>query len=248
MTDRELAKQINENLYPEVTASGSLSNALARALAEIGSPLTASVTINFIPLARVAGGSRFCQMCIAAHERLFMSDFSNLGVTYGKALCRDLNEAARAIHFWIIETPDLAAMRQRFNFFTPSEQGLAHEAGNAVEHGWNGLLARWAKSEVANNMSPLRLIQAASQHAELRQLIPFTSLYSLHFSRTTGFPFTSDCPFASPTGDGRFRVYSPGGKVIGEGNVEQAIEMLISNLPPNCGRAVSGTAEDFRES
>ena len=58
----ELAKGINVDLYPDVAAAGSLSDALGKALAELGSPLHATAQINFIPFARAEGGSRFCQM------------------------------------------------------------------------------------------------------------------------------------------------------------------------------------------
>src|SRR6185503_9104919 len=102
--------------------------------------------------------------------------------------------------------------------------------------------------------SPLPLIEAAMQQPELRQLFPFTSLYSLHFSRTTGFPFTNDCPYAVPIENSRFRVYKPRGEdftamgeTIGEGDVTEAIAMLVSNLPPDCGPAVEGTAKDLEE-
>jgi len=245
MTYQELTKQIDDALYPDVSAAGGLANALGQALAAMGSPLEASATISFIPFARVEGGSRFCQTYIVKEERLFTFDFWTDGVTYGKGATRDLNKAAQAIHFWIIEEPDIAAMKNRFSFFTPSEKALAHEAGKAVEYQWDELLTQWAKQVASDALSPLPLIQAGSKHPELRQLFPFTSLYSLHFSRTTGYPFTSDCPFANPIGDRRFRVYSASRDVIGEGNVDEVIGMLKSNLPLNCGPAVNGTAENL---
>jgi hypothetical protein len=242
----ELAKQINADLYPEISAAGSLSNALGQALADIGSPLQCASEMNFIPLARVEGGSRFCQMYIAAHERLFIFDFWTKGVGYGNGSCSDLNDAAQAIHFWITEEPNIAAMQDRFTLFTPTEQARSHEAGEAVDYQWEKLSARWAKYGADFAHSPLPLIEAASKRPELRQLFPFTSMSSLHFSRTTGYPFTNDCPWAIPIGDGRYRAHQAGGSdVIGEGDAEEVIAMLVANLPPDCGPAVEGTAEDL---
>lgn len=253
----ELAKGINVDLYPEVGAAGDLSNALGKALADVGSPLQAAAQINFIPFARTESGSRFCQMYIAAHERLFIFDFWFKGVSYGRGSSSSLNEAAQAMHFWIIEQPDIAQMQKRFSFFEPEEKAIAHEAGRAVEFQWERLLKTWARDETNRDaISPLPLIEAAMKQPELRQLYPFTSLYTLHFSRTTGYPFTNDCPFAGPIGNGRFRVYRPSppmsdpehmGEVIGEGNAEETVAMLVSNLPPNCGPAVEGTATDLPE-
>lgn len=34
-------------------------------------------------------------------------------------------------------------------------------------------------------------------------------------------------------------------KLIGEGNAEEAIAMLVANLPSNCGAAIAGTADDL---
>jgi len=63
-------------------------------------------------------------------------------------------------------------------------------------------------------------------------------------SRTTGYPFTSDRPFATPLGDWRFRVQAVRGTAIGEGDVDEVIAMLISNLPRDCSPAIESTAED----
>ena len=195
-------------------------------------------------------------MYIAAHERLFIFDFWFRGVGYGKGSTPNLHDAAQAIHFWIIEQPDLARMQDRFSFFAPEPQGLAHEAGRAVEYQWERLRKSWSRTAEGkpDAMSPLPLIEAALQQHELRQLFPFTSLYSLHFSRTTGYPFTNDCPFAVPLGDNRFRVYKPRGgdytaqgEIVGEGDVNEVIAMLVANLPPDCSPAVEGTAMDLEE-
>ena len=97
-----------------------------------------------------------------------------------------------------------------------------------------------------NKYSPIPLIKAAMKRPELRQLFPYTSLNSLCFSRTTGYPFTHDCPVIEPQGNRRYKVRMPRSQeVIGEGTVDEAIEMTIKHLPENCGPAVSGTADDF---
>lgn len=94
--------------------------------------------------------------------------------------------------------------------------------------------------------SPLPLIKAAMKRSELRQLYPYTSLTQLCFSRTTGYPFTKDCPVIQPQGDGTYAVYMPNSQeFLGEGTVEEVLDIAVKNLPPNCGPAVSGTADDF---
>ena len=92
----------------------------------------------------------------------------------------------------------------------------------------------------------MAIVLEAANRPELRRLYPFTSVETLHFSRTTGFPFTRDCPFAVPIEGGRFRVMAADRKlVLGEGDAVQAADMLVANLPRNCGPAIHGTAESF---
>lgn len=94
--------------------------------------------------------------------------------------------------------------------------------------------------------SPIPLIKAAMKRPELRRLFPFTSLNTLCFSRTTGYPFTNDCPKVAAKGNGKYCVYAPGSfEIIGEGTINEVMEVIINNLPSNCGAAVYGTADDF---
>src|SRR5258708_4271848 len=99
----------------------------------------------------------------------------------------------------------------------------------------------------------------------LRRLFPFTSLVWLCFSRCTGYPFSGDCPSvcssrwipdlaARPTPEQRaalgsekpYTVADSKGRFLGEGNAAEAIELIVRHLPPNCGPAVQGTADDLR--
>ena len=186
---------------------------------------------------------------------MFLFDFWSKGVGCGRGSTSSLSDAAQAIHFWIVEQPNLAQMERRFSFFIPDEQAIAHEAGRVVEYQWGKLLETWrvrANPEL-DAISPLPLIEAAMKQPELAQLFPFTSMHTLHFSRTTGYPFTIDCPFAEPIGNNRFRAYKgrkdvgDRGEVIGEGTAEEVAAMLVAHLPPNCGPAVDGTAKDLKE-
>ncbi|AUY54370.1 hypothetical protein EH183_21530 [Streptomyces sp. CB01881] len=91
------------------------------------------------------------------------------------------------------------------------------------------------------------LVEAAHAEPKLRQLYPFTSHWSLHFTTCTGYPFTWVVPFVDPLRDGRYRVCGPDrGTVIGEADTaEQAIALVISHLPTSIGPAVAGTARDL---
>lgn len=55
-------------------------------------------------------------------------------------------------------------------------------------------------------------------------------------------------PFVVPLSDGGFRVHGPSREtVLGKADTaEQAVALVVSGLPANCGPAVAGTANDQR--
>lgn len=280
----EVLKEVDATLYPDIIEAGSINAALSQNLANIGSHLVAdkSPVNKFMPYVSVEEGSRFSQTQLGVGQRLFLTDFWSQGVMFGSGSSDNLSDIARAIHAWIVEKPSIEKMTLLFKFFSPTKDGLAHEAGTYVELQWKGLLESWRVSENPfkirsrkqlssflfsrtlqeklrlmngyftyllhsnKKYSPIPVIKAAMKRPELRRLFPYTSLTRLCFSRTTGYPFTHDCPVIEPQGNGRYSVYMPNSQeIIGEGTADQAVEMVVKNLPPNCGPAVNGTADDF---
>jgi hypothetical protein len=55
-------------------------------------------------------------------------------------------------------------------------------------------------------------------------------------------PFSYDCPHITPDGNGRFVVGKHNGQVLGTGDADRALALVLENLPPNCGPAIHGTA------
>jgi len=247
----EALKEIDKTLYPDIAEAGSLDIAISKHLSALGSRLVAegTETSKVLLYARVEAAPRFSQIYIAAEQRLFLFDFWSEGVLFGNASCENIIEVARSIHAWIADKLSLEQMSRMFVFFSPSESGKAHEAGIFVEHKWQALLENWRVMESSfstPDYAPTRLIEAAMKRPQLRQLFPYTSLTRLCFSRTTGFPFTKDCPSMEPQGNGKYIVYMPiSHEAIDELTAEETIEIAIKHLPPNCGPAINGTAEDF---
>jgi hypothetical protein len=91
----------------------------------------------------------------------------------------------------------------------------------------------------------LPLIVAARKSQELCQLFPFTSHQCLCLSRCTGYPYSGDCPHAVPIKRGEYQVFEASGNVVGSGDAERAVQLLVQHLPPNCGPATKGTAHDL---
>jgi hypothetical protein len=94
--------------------------------------------------------------------------------------------------------------------------------------------------------------RAAFAEPRLRMLYPLVSHGSLQFSRCTKFPWSRDIPALFRRARGGFtvlRLNEPVGsdrQTVGESEtVEEAIRLIVENLPPGCGPAVTGTADDL---
>jgi hypothetical protein len=234
--------QTLNDLYPDVLARGGLSTALQAELLEIGSALSVSEAgprINSEVYARVASGRRSSQASIAVKERLFLFDFWARGVLLARGQTPHLGEMARAIDTWVASNCSSGKLAAAFAFVVVEPKAAIYERGEEVEERWQSYLQDVGFPELAP------LVEAASRRRELRQLFPFTSLDTLCFSRCTGYPFTGDTPIVRSLKNGRFEVVSPAGAVLGHGDAEEAAALVVAHLPPGCGPAVAGTADDL---
>lgn len=100
----------------------------------------------------------------------------------------------------------------------------------------------------------------------LNKLFPFTSLYTLCFSRCTGYPYdTDDLPNVTPKQfenfapikgvksitvqdrnklETQFVVTKNKSEYLGEGNAAEALKIVKENLPENIQPARKGTADE----
>ncbi len=234
-----ISKNISD-LYPDLIAAGGLAHALQSSLREIGSSLVVTELdkrVNFVVFARVELGTRLSQVYIAAEQRLFLFDFWARGVMLARAETPHLAETARAIDKWVASNCTTADLAASFTFVAVEQKAPVYERGEEVENQWQVFMKSTGFAELA------RFVEAASQRRQLRQLFPHTSLNMFCFSRCTGYPFTRDTPFVRPLKDGRYEVATMSGTVLGRGTAEEAADLVVANLPPNCGPAVPGTAE-----
>ncbi|MFF7969845.1 DUF6193 family natural product biosynthesis protein [Streptomyces sp. NPDC007905] len=86
------------------------------------------------------------------------------------------------------------------------------------------------------------LVRVAYEEPRLRQLFPWVSMWELHFSRCTQYPWSWDVPYIRPQPGGVFKVEGPSRVAfIGEVYTAQAaVAMVADRLPPGCGPAVIG--------
>jgi hypothetical protein len=232
-------------LYPDVEAAGSLAEAVQAALAALGSDLQVTgwphASSQPFAYARAEVGGRFCQIKLAKNERVFLSDFWDQGVCLAHAQSQSLGEIAGAISYWIAGGPHapLAGALPCLQF---NAQAQVHEAGAAAE-----VEARWTeiRDYVRRRMPKLSpLVEELADIPAVRALYPYTSLHWICLSRCTGYPFSGDCPNAACTGDSLYEVQldrTP----LGTGSAAEAARLVAAHLPPGCGPAVQGTAEDL---
>ncbi|WP_283164963.1 DUF6193 family natural product biosynthesis protein [Streptomyces sp. HU2014] len=83
------------------------------------------------------------------------------------------------------------------------------------------------------------MVRAAHAHPRLRVLFPTVSHGSLQLSRCTRSPWTRDVPALFRRSGGGYTIVHFGhGGIIGEPDtIEEAIDLIVANLPPGCGPA-----------
>lgn len=253
--ERGWAKLEHPELYADLQAAGSLAAALWQAAAEEGLDFGAVPTVSSNQLLSVEIGEapRFHRAPLAvmcgASKRSFLVSGWIRGVYTLNGGTSDLREVARAARSWQSGAP-LADIQRDHPWIVVEEMAFAHERGpaEAVAMQWSRLRAQMRDEQFDLG---IRAAEAAYAEPRLRQLFPYTSHWVLCFTRCTGNPFTRDVPciaYASSL-DGyvvRWPGWGDTTRVLGEtGTAEEAVALVVANLPEGTGPAVAGTADDL---
>ncbi|MFI9781806.1 DUF6193 family natural product biosynthesis protein [Streptomyces sp. NPDC051956] len=123
---------------------------------------------------------------------------------------------------------------------------------NTVEAAWHEILST-AGEPSRRETSPLlepfaELVRVAHAEPLLRQLFPWTGMWELHFSRCTEIRYSWDIPYISTLSDGRYYVEGPSRssqRIAETESARAAVAMVIDRLPPPCGPAFIGSAEEL---
>ena len=194
----------------------------------------------------IAFGDRYSQVCTASVRRMFMFGLWDKGVSYGHGKTDSPRAMVDAIAAFVFDRKSVDEMVDRFPFIELGAAARAHEQGKLVEHRWAEYLAWNGESAVRRALLPV--VQETSRQSKLRGLFPFVSLESLHFSRTTGYPYRAIDAWASPAKrNDAYEVFvgePTGPRSLGEGDARWTAETLERAVPDDVGPAVDGTAED----
>ena len=235
-------------MYPELDAAGGLNNALNAEFIKLLSSLrtldNSSLDTRPFSYSRVEKGKKLSQVYLAAHEKLYLPDFWRAGVCLAHGKTTSLGELAKALDFWLCHDPTTKELAEAFAFVPPTEKASVFDEGNEVEYTWVRIQNDHARSELK------AFVDLAIKDEVLSRLFPFTSLFTLCFSRCTGYPYTYDTPTVTPIGKSAFgqrkyEVRMLENQVVGRGSARKALALVKAHLPLGIKPAVKGTAEDL---
>jgi hypothetical protein len=257
------SKTTSQLMYPELEKIGGLQNAINNELERLNSILRVSTDphLEKIPLtyARIENEQKFSQVYINSEEKQYLLDFWKEGVCLAKGQTKNIEELGLALNFWLCKDVTTAELAENFNFVIPNAKAVAFDQNKEVEYTWNYILQDESREELHD------FIKLAIKDNVLNKLFPFTSLYTLCFSRCTGYPYDTDnLPNVTPK---QFEKFAPvedkefnqqdinqsekqfvitinKHKYLGSGNAEEALKIVKGNLPDNVKPARKGTANE----
>jgi hypothetical protein len=265
MLDRILkifkSKEPIQTMYPELDKVGGLLNAINIEFEKLNSTLRVSQDneLDKIPLtyARIENEQKFSQVYIGAEQKIYLPDFWKEGVCLAHGQTKNISDLALVFDFWLCNDITTKQLAEKFSFVSPSDKALAFDNNNEVEYTWNLILQD--RAEIND------FVKLAIKDNVLNKLFPFTSLYTLCFSRCTGYPYDTDnlpnvTPklfenFAPIQGNRniieqginlgtQFVVTKNKNEYLGEGNAEEVLKIVKDNLPDNVQPARKGTADE----
>ncbi len=245
--------------YPDLKEQGSLRKLLQLHLDAIGSTLKVDGKDTTTDgqcscWAFVRSETRMSQPTVAVMERLFLLDFWDRGVCLGHVNTSSPEEAAKLLDAWIGQNTAPRQLKQQFPFVEFSEAADAYVAGAAVyvEQKWERLHKTVVEDKFFSVLASV--VQTAHSHPILGKLMPFTSMNRLGFSQCTGYPFLVPCPFIIPASrpddvsngaESQYEVQDDNGKTLARGNASVIVDYIVSCLPPDCGPAFLGSADEL---
>ncbi len=179
--------------------------------------------------ARIGDAHRHTNVVMGIRERAFTMDFwLSSGVRMAHGNTPALPMVAAATQAWQSGVP-VRDLNAAWPFVRFSELAEAHERGEAVEYTWQ---RHHDNPQQAPHLARLHtFIALAIQEPRLRALLPFTSMGTLSFSNTPGYPHTGDNPRVTPIGEDRYRITRPDGQDLGTADATGSLALVLADLP-----------------
>lgn len=230
--------------YPEIGFERTLGRVLLQIIALSGRHCFLTDESEDLFSARFRKDSRIALVETARNCRTFYSSLSSNGVTLAELMTADLQETARAVALWLIDELTPPEMKARLPEIVLSD--LAFDAATVVTARRNALLSPHPEFPFLPPPEFIVLARGAANRPLLRQLAPVVSLWCfLSFSRTLRYPFATVDGFMQWAGNDRYLALVRNRSLLGEGSLEEVLDIVEGTVPPDVGPAVHGNAHDL---
>jgi len=228
--------------YPELFFKKNLADVFNIEMKKINSELKVDLfdSKNQLHYARYEKYGKFCQIFIAKYKRTFSVDYWKQGVCLAHSSIGNKRNVALSINEWIINNNNIKEFTEKYPFVIFNDIAEDFENNNEVDYSWKKYL-----KEIPKSHPELKdFVFESYKNNKIKKLFPYMSLNNFCFSRCTGYPYTTDCPYVYVE-NGIIIIKNRKGKILGKGNVEESIKIILDNIPDDFSFAVKGIADEL---
>jgi len=227
--------------YPELILKKNLTNVFDSEMRKINPELKIDPSDSKNPLpyyARFEKNEKSCQILLAKHKRAFLVDYWKQGILLANSGINKIKNAALSINEWIMKDNNFREFKEKYPFVIFTDIAEDFENNNEVDYSWKKYL-----KEIPEQHPELQnFVFEAYKNDTIKKLFPFMSLNNFCFSRCTGYPYTTDCPYVCAE-NGKITIKNRKGEILGKTSVEESIKIILDNIPKDFSFAVKGTAD-----
>ena len=229
--------------YPELILKKNLTNVFDREMRKINPELKIEPFDLKNPLpyyAKFEKNEKSCQILLAKNKRVFLVDYWKQGILLANSGIGNKRNAALSINEWLMKDNNFGEFREKYPFVVFTDIAEDFENNNEVDYSWKKYL-----KEIPEHYPELQnFVFAAYKNNTIKKLFPFMSLNNFCFSRCTGYPYTTDCPYVYVE-DGIIIIKNWEGKILGKASVKESIKIILDNIPDDFSFAVKGIVDEI---
>lgn len=217
--------------YPDVAAAGDACRAWQAEFDLLGVPLRARQRqcVNPHRTATVENGELHADLLLSPWKRQFRLVLRAGRTALLHGFAPDLATAADAARRWLSRTPP-GHVAAAWPFLGSVALAQARERGDSRESSWLLLYENHCADRAATRLSAF--VALAFHQPQLRVLRPYTSHWTLCFSRTPRWPYSRYHPTVDPVeAPGRYLVRTRDGRTYDETDAAGALAIVLAELP-----------------
>ncbi|MEU6076253.1 DUF6193 family natural product biosynthesis protein [Micromonospora sp. NPDC047074] len=219
-------------LYPDIVQAGSLRAVLQAQFDAAGLAVRAQHLSSpgwRHTAAEVRSAERNADVVMGLRERAFCLQFWTRGVVMARGTTDELSAVTGSMHGWQ-SGMRVGELTSAWPFLSANGFAEAFERGDAeaIDHRWRRYHDNSPPASHLTRLHPF--IALAFHQPRLRALLPYTSHWTLRFSRTVGHPYSRELPSVHPLADGRYRVITTDGHELGTADAAGCVALVLTAL------------------